>query len=228
MTSATARIKICGFRRLEDVELAVALGVDMLGFNCWAGSPRHVPIDELRPLVRAVPQRTEVVLVFVRAETDEVARTLAAIDARSQQLWIQLHGDEDPTRYAHLGVPAIQVLRVGGAEPSKVRASRVLVDVRAPTFGGTGLRVDPGELARLLPALPLGWILAGGLDVENVRDAIRRYSPGAVDVASGVEVSPGVKDHAKMTAFVAAVREASQAIEASVTREESEENHVDC
>ena len=201
------RVKVCGLRRREDVERCVELGVEMLGFNCWEGSPRYVAPLALTSLVRAARSQ-EVVLVFVRAEPDEVGAVLSAIDIPRDRLSIQLHGDEDPARYSSLGVRIVQVLRLArpGEPVRPVLTSRVLLDAHTPGFGGTGRRIDPETVLRLLPVLPEEWMLAGGLDAARVRELVERFRPWAVDVASGVEVSPGVKDHGKLAAFVASVR----------------------
>jgi phosphoribosylanthranilate isomerase len=203
------RIKVCGVRRQTDVERCVDLGVDMIGFNCWAGSPRHISPSAIRAALGPAKLGPEIALVFVRAAPEEVERVVEETAVPLDRLLVQLHGGEDPTRYARLGVRLVQVLRVGGAGgdiPFPLSSGRVLLDVHAPAYGGTGQRIPPEALEPLLASLPREWILAGGLDAANVADAVRRFSPWGVDVASGVELEPGVKDHGKLQAFVEAVR----------------------
>jgi phosphoribosylanthranilate isomerase len=200
-------VKVCGLTKREDVDACLALGVDILGFNCWPKSPRYASVATLELLVRDLPEHAEVALIFVRTEPADVADVLRRLPASPDRLWIQLHGDEDITRYANLGARVLQVLRVPTMAPPEARSSRVLLDVRAEDFGGTGRSIDPAHLEEILPTLPREWLLAGGLDAANVASAIRRWSPWGVDVASGVEAAPGVKDAAKLAAFVAAVRE---------------------
>jgi phosphoribosylanthranilate isomerase len=210
VTTPRTHVKVCGLRRREDVELCESLGVELLGFNCWRESPRYVEPHAIRAAVAPATDGMEVVLVFVRAAPEEVRRVVDEADVPKNRLWIQLHGDEDPNDYAHLGLRIIQVLRVGGADamPPLPALPRVLIDVRASTFGGTGQRIDSESVESLIPKLPREWILAGGLNAENVGEAIRRFLPWGVDVASGVETSPGVKDPMKLQAFVKAAREA--------------------
>jgi phosphoribosylanthranilate isomerase len=211
MTST--HIKVCGLQRREDVELCMRLEVDLLGFNCWRGSPRYLAPRTIRATLPPLANGTDVVLVFVHTVPDEVRRVVEETGVPVDRLWIQLHGDENPAEHAQLGLRRIQVLRVGeegSAAPLPPTVPRVLIDVRASTFGGTGQRIDPAVVARLMPSLPREWILAGGLNAENVGEAVRRFSPWGVDVASGVEVSPGVKDAAKVKAFVEAARAARE------------------
>src|ERR1700722_19796775 len=105
-------VKVCGLTRRQDVDACLGLGVDILGFNCWPKSPRFASIAMLQRLVRDLPEPVEVALVFVRAEPNDVADVLRRLPTPPERLWIQLHGDEDVTRYAKLGARVLQVLRV--------------------------------------------------------------------------------------------------------------------
>ena len=201
------RIKICGITRLEDALACVEAGVDAVGFNFWPGSKRHVAVAEAVEIAAAVPPGILRVGVFVRARPADVRATVAAVGLGA----VQLHGDEDPAEYLEAGVPLWQVLRIESALPETVsaRAAEVLLDARAEGFGGSGRSFD-WSLARGARRYGLPFWLAGGLTPANVGEAVRRAEPLGVDVASGVESRPGMKDPALVRAFVAAVRAAEE------------------
>jgi len=201
-------VKVCGLRRPEDVDLCLELGVDLLGFNCWPKSPRYAAPALVESLVARVGGRADVVLVVVDATPDDVLRLLGQVASAGATTWIQLHGGQDPFAYTAAGSRIIQVLRVGGASPlPAVTAERALIDVHHPDFGGTGRAIEHEHVEALRPRLPREWMLAGGLTPSNVGDAIRALRPWGVDVASGVEQEPGVKDRGKLSDFVRLVRE---------------------
>ena len=202
------RIKFCGLRRQQDVDAAVSAGADALGFVLWDGSPRAMTVGAVAALSSPAPvARVGVVVNMAIGEARE-----AVASARLQAL--QLHGDEDATAFASLGVPLLRAVALRDtsdmqralALPADVT---LLVDAAAgPARGGTGARADwalAAEVARRRPA-----ILAGGLTPENVADAIRAVRPWGVDVSSGIEASPGVKDAVRMRAFAAAVAAADR------------------
>ena len=197
------RIKICGITRLEDALACVEAGVDALGFNFWPGSKRHVTVAQATEIARAVPPGVLRVGVFVRARPADVQATIATVGLNA----VQLHGDEDPADYAEAGVPLWQVLRIESSLPGTVSSSaaEVLLDAKAEGFGGSGRRFD-WSLARGARRYGLPFWLAGGLTPANVGEAVRQAEPPGVDVASGVESRPGMKDPALVRAFVAAVR----------------------
>ena len=201
------RVKICGLTRLEDAQLALRAGADVLGFNFWPGSKRHVAVSRAAEIAAALPAGVLRVGVFVRATPDEVRRTVATVGLGA----VQLHGDEDPSDYADAGVPLWQVLRIDTSLPASVSASasELLLDARVEGFGGSGRTFD-WSLARQARQFGLPFWLAGGLTPLNVAEAVRRAAPNGVDVASGVESSPGVKDPERVRAFVAAVRAAEE------------------
>jgi phosphoribosylanthranilate isomerase len=199
------RIKICGLTRPEDVALCADLGADYLGFNFSARSPRRVDGEAAADLLAAA-DRCPRVGVFVDEEPDAVRR---AIDAMRLDL-LQFHRPFAEEDFAY-GLPVLAVERVFGPIPPPrehlARCHAVLYDAGHPTLdGGTGGSFDWRGLAGRSGAVPIG--VAGGLRPENVGDAIRAARPFLVDVASGVESSPGVKDAAKVRAFFAAVRRA--------------------
>jgi phosphoribosylanthranilate isomerase len=207
---STVAIKICGLREPADVDACIALGVQMVGFNFWPKSRRRVAEDVARQLVARLPPTIEPVGVFVDAEPEEVARTVERVGL----LAVQLHGNEDPEAYRDVGASLIQVVRVKPGAPLPVAvagsADRVLLDAWVEGHGGAGVSFDWALVPRAREHLARPILLAGGLTPDNVAEAILRARPWGVDVASGVESVPGVKDHHKLRAFVEAVRQAEK------------------
>jgi len=203
----STRIKVCGITRLEDALACVEAGVDAVGFNFWPGSKRHVAVADAAEIAAALPPGILRVGVFVRARPSEVRSTVAAVSLGA----VQLHGDEDPADFLEAGAPLWQVLRIESALPETVsaRAAEVLLDAKAEGFGGSGRSFD-WSLARGARRYGLPFWLAGGLTPANVGEAVRRAEPTGVDVASGVESRPRMKDPALVRAFVAAVRAAEE------------------
>jgi len=201
------RIKMCGITRLEDALTCVEAGVDALGFNFWSGSKRHVTLAQAEEIARVLPPEVLRVGVFVRAAPAEVRATVSAVGLGA----VQLHGDEDPADYATVGVPLWQVLRIESALPeaASAHASEVLLDAKVEGFGGGGRAFD-WSLARGAGRFGVPFWLAGGLTPANVGEAVRKAQPPGVDVASGVESRPRMKDPALVRAFVAAVRAAEE------------------
>lgn len=207
--SEVPRIKFCGIARLEDAERAVELGAWAVGMVLWPGSARACPPDVAAAIGAALQRRAEVAGVFVNAHLAEVAE---AADAYGLTL-VQLHGDEGPSYCAEVarrtGAKVIKAARVrGAADVQALRSFHTdfhLLDAYAPGLpGGTG-ETFAWDLARAHPRdRPL--LLSGGLSPDNVAAAVAAVRPFAVDVASGVERAPGVKDHARMAAFAQAVR----------------------
>jgi phosphoribosylanthranilate isomerase len=201
------RVKMCGITRLEDALACVEAGAAAVGFNFWPESKRHVPLAQATEIAAALPRGVLRVGVFVRASPDEVraAVTGARLDA------VQLHGDEDPADYVRVGVPLWQVLRLEATLPEAVsaHASALLLDARVKGFGGSGRTFD-WSLAQGARRYGVPLWVAGGLTPGNVGEVVRRVAPEGVDVASGVESSPGLKDPALIRAFMAAVRAAEE------------------
>jgi len=209
------RVKICGITRLEDAELAAELGAAALGFNFYPPSPRYVMAADAFGIIRRLPPFGVTVGVFAD-ETD--LKHITQVAGESGVNAVQLHNPGVPASIgATIGrYPVIWTLAVAnGFRPEDLKdlkAAAFLLDTSHPTLrGGTGKTFD-WNLAR--EARKYGRIiLAGGLTPENVGEAIRTVRPYAVDVASGVESSPGQKDPAKLRGFFAAVREADGQIE---------------
>ena len=202
---ARVRIKICGLTRDEDVRAAVEAGADALGFVFFPPSPRFVDPERAARLVRLVPPFVSTVGLFVNAGAQYVRETLAAVPLHL----LQFHGDEDEAYCRQFGRPYIKaarmepgfdLLRYAAAFPS---AQAILADALVDGYGGGGTAFDWNLIP---PALPKPLILSGGLDADNVGEAIDRVRPAAVDVSSGVEAAKGVKDAARIRAFVAAAR----------------------
>jgi phosphoribosylanthranilate isomerase len=193
------RIKICGVTRLEDALLAARLGADALGFNFWPGSRRHVTPAAAQAIISRLPPFVTPVGVFVNQSEGE----LRAIAAETGIQIFQLHGDEPPELCSRLPLPVVKAIPVDQV----ATLSRLLsYEVRAFLLDTPSRRPFDWSLVEgVSEVAPV--ILAGGLTPENVADAIRAVRPWAVDVASGVESSPGVKDPGLMSRFVNAVRE---------------------
>lgn len=203
--SARPRIKFCGMTRREDAVAAADLGADAIGFVLWEGSPRHVDPVQARAIAGALPPWVWRVGVFVDAPLESMRQ---AVDLIGLDV-VQLHGDESPDVARALRTRVIKAVgRAGLAAENAIAAwdddVLLLVDAVDPVRrGGTGERAD-WSLARSL-ASRRRIVLAGGLSPDNVADGLRAVQPYAVDVASGIEARPGVKDKAKMRAFVDAV-----------------------
>lgn len=204
------RFKICGITRLEDAELALEVGAWAVGVVLWSGSPRLCEPEHAELIARTMRRRALVCGVFHNAPLDEVVENIDAFGLTMAQL----HGDEGPSYCDEVrrrsGVPVIKAARV--AELADVRdLSRFhhvdyhMLDTHRPgTPGGTGVTFDWSLAAARRSKLPL--ILSGGLNPGNVADAIRAVEPFAVDVASGTEAAPGIKDPELVRAFADAVR----------------------
>ncbi|HSQ21420.1 MAG TPA: phosphoribosylanthranilate isomerase [Coriobacteriia bacterium] len=203
------RIKICGLTRPEDAVVAVAAGADALGV-VLAPSRRQVTLDQAAAVFADVPPLVARIGVFVDARADDVWEAVARLGLSA----VQYHGAEAPETCEVAPVPVIKALRVGpGFDASAADAYRdvvsaLLLDTLVPgEQGGTGVAFDWNDVAERIPR----WaavILAGGLTPGNVGDGIRALRPYAVDVSSGVESAPGIKDHALIRSFCAAVRAA--------------------
>jgi phosphoribosylanthranilate isomerase len=200
------RVKVCGITRLEDAELAASLGAWALGFILWPGSPRFAEEAVAAGIARQVRRRVELVGVFVNPTLDEVSHAVDAIGLSH----VQLHGDEGPVFATEIarrtGAKVIKAARVAtGADLQALERFRTdfhLLDTKVEgKVGGSGVAWDWSLAAQRRSKIPM--ILSGGLTAGNVAEGIAQVQPYAVDVASGVEAEPGVKDHAKLEAFMA-------------------------
>lgn len=199
-------LKICGITRIADARHAIAHGARALGFVFWPQSPRFIDPERAADLVAALPSGVDAVGVFVNASVDDIRSIVAATGISI----IQLHGDEPPGYASALGWPVLRSIGINQAE----RAARewpagttFLMDAVDPIRrGGTGATVDWQQAA--IAARGRRIVLAGGLTPENVAAAISTVRPSGVDVSSGVEDAPGVKNHDKVARFLASARSA--------------------
>jgi len=199
------KVKVCGITHLEDALFAAEAGANALGFIFYAKSPRYITPDRAREIILRLPPFVAKVGVFVNEELDRVREIMAYCHLD----YAQLHGDEPPEQVAALAPRAIKAVQVRTAADverlSAYQAAAYLLDTYHPTKpGGTGKTWD-WELA--MEAKKHGpIILAGGLTPENVAVAIQRVHPYAVDVSSGVEAAPGIKDHQMVRRFIIAAK----------------------
>ena len=205
------KVKICGITRLEDAERAIEHGAWALGFILWEPSKRYVNPAVAAGIARSVRRKVETVGVFVNQPLDEIAGLVDTLGLS----YVQLHGDEGPSFCAAVaqrtGARVIKAMRIAHAsdlrELDRFHTDFHLLDTgKAGQYGGTGATWDHQLAANRRNTIPL--ILSGGLTAGNVADGIAAFKPYAVDVASGVEAAPGVKDPEKLEAFFAAVESA--------------------
>lgn len=201
-------VKICGITNCDDALAAVQFGARALGFVFHHPSPRNIEVERAGAIIRELPPFVAAVGLFVNPSDAQVKAVLAATPLDL----LQFHGEESPESCARFGLPFLKAVRVRpgmdllqyalGFSGAKALLLDAFVEGR---HGGTGVAFD----WNLIPAgLPLPVIVSGGLKPENVGAAIRRLRPYAVDVSSGVEARPGVKDHARLAAFMQGVRDA--------------------
>ncbi len=207
------RVKICGVTLPDDAARIASAGVDFIGLNFWERSKRYVEPDRA-PLIASVVRsigKAKLVGVFVDPELDEVQEAVASADLDI----IQLHGDEHPELVDRIARavyrPVWKALPIGSARDldglDVWKAEALLLDAPTPGRGGAGATFDWQLARQARERYPsVNFLLAGGLDPENVTTAIQTVQPWAVDVASGVEAGPGIKDAGKLDAFITAVR----------------------
>ena len=203
----TTVVKICGVTRVEHALAAAHHGAHAIGLVFYELSPRYVDPDTAARIVRALPPFVTPVGLFVDAPEDEVRR----ISRTAGIQLIQFHGSETPALCARIGLPYMKAVRVRpGVDLLQYArdfesAQALLLDAyQEGLHGGTGATFD---WALIPPSLPLPIVLSGGLNPDNVNAAVRAVRPWAVDVSSGVEASKGIKDEAKIAAFIQGVRD---------------------
>ncbi len=199
------KIKICGFTNAENAQQAALAGIDAIGLNFYAKSPRHIDIDSAREIVAALPPFVNKVGLFVNANPSLIDEVLCEVALDT----LQFHGDESPSDCAQYEMPFIKAIHVSPeldlikTANEYSQASALLLDTYQPdVYGGSGKSFD-WSLANIELDLPI--ILAGGLTPDNVSVAINTAQPYAVDVSSGVESAKGLKDIDKIRAFISNV-----------------------
>jgi phosphoribosylanthranilate isomerase len=204
------RIKFCGMTRAGDIRLAGELGVDAVGFIFAHGSPRRVAPNEARAMRQATSPMVDVVALFRNNPKEEVREVLRVV----RPTLLQFHGEEDDAFCRSFNLPYLKAVPMGGSDEVNARtlqlafpnASGFLFDSHAPgASGGSGATFD---WQRLPTGLHRPFLLAGGITADNVFDAIVATLPWGIDVSSGIELSPGIKDGHKMRKFVEEVRRA--------------------
>jgi phosphoribosylanthranilate isomerase len=197
-------VKICGITTAEDACAAVECGASAVGFVFWPASPRYLEPDRARAIIATLPSSVAAVGVFV----NQPASYVNAVADLAKLAAVQLHGDETPAFAAEMTRPVIKAVSVDGDAPEVAEwPERVmlLADAKDPVRrGGTGIRAD--WLAAAAVARGRRLLLAGGLTPENVAEAIAQVRPFGIDVSSGVEVRPGVKDRGRLEALFDAMR----------------------
>jgi phosphoribosylanthranilate isomerase len=199
-------IKICGITRLADALHAVEHGAGALGFVFWPQSPRYIPPERAAGIIASLPPDVDAVGVFVNESVDGIRGIVATTGISA----VQLHGDEPPDYAAALGWPVLKAITVGEAEGAAgawPAETTFLMDAADPVRrGGTGMTVDWQRAAAAARGRRV--VLAGGLTPDNVAAAITTVRPFGVDVSSGVEDAPGVKNQDKVARFLASARSA--------------------
>ncbi|HTX22568.1 MAG TPA: phosphoribosylanthranilate isomerase [Candidatus Aquilonibacter sp.] len=201
------RVKICGITNLADALAAVEAGADALGFNFYEKSPRHVSLKTTAEISKQLPAFIMRVGLFVNAPEEFILRAIS----EAGLTMLQFHGDEPPEFCTQFGLMSMKAFRIRDAESlveiPNYQTDAYLLDAFSPEArGGTG-EVFNWDLAVEAQKFGKPIFLAGGLMPENVAAAVRKVRPFGVDVASGVESSPGKKDHAKVNAFIQAVKQ---------------------
>ena len=197
------RVKICGITRSADATAAARAGADAIGLVFYPPSPRFLSLERAREIRDALPPFVQAVALFVNADAAQIAQVVGSV----HPAMLQFHGDEAPGFCAQFGLPFIKACRVKKGSPALEylrpfsQAAAWLFDSHVPEYGGVGESFDWS----LVPATEKPVILSGGLSQANIAEAIRRVRPWGVDVSSGVESAKGIKDAAKIAAFIAEV-----------------------
>lgn len=202
-------VKICGLTNFKDAKAALTLGVDYLGFVTYEKSPRAISLTKLRRIQERLPEPKKSIGVFVNESREKVLKVAAECGLYA----VQIHGHEPPDEFTDMPLPVWRAIRFQeGApfpNPEKWQAERYLIDSTSQgKYGGSGIPADWVLAAVFSQRWPT--ILAGGLNVNNIKAAIKQVNPLGVDTASGVEFSLGKKDHRKMEQFIQLAKGASK------------------
>jgi phosphoribosylanthranilate isomerase len=205
------KVKVCGITKLEDAQKALEFGADVLGFNFYRPSPRFIAPKAARAILQNLPDGTCSAALFVNEQRAAVREVLKSSECAERQpySWLQFHGEESADYCRGWNLKVVKAFRVKDKESLhgmlEFPADFYLLDSWSAGYGGSGTSfpwewIEAGNAEKL--------ILSGGLSVENVEEAVRRIRPYGVDVCSGVEARPGIKDHAKLKAFILAAKAA--------------------
>jgi phosphoribosylanthranilate isomerase len=204
------KVKVCGITNLKDAEKAVEFGADALGFNFYSRSPRCVAPGTARAILQILPKDVCNVALFVNESKEKVRQTLESgrfADGRQAYACVQFHGEESRDYCSGWKMKVIKAFRLKDRTSLNAMAgfpaNFYLLDSWSPGYGGSGHAFPWDWLEGVKPEK---LILSGGLSLANVADAINRIHPYGIDVCSGVEARPGVKDHAKLKEFIAAAK----------------------
>lgn len=200
----STKVKICGITSVDDAELAVRCGADMIGLNFYPHSSRYVSREVAIEIRSVIPENVLCVGVFVNAERSGIEMLVESVSLDM----VQFHGDETTEELDGWNIPTIKAVRVDAskvvaAQIAEIESNYLLFDTfSAGGYGGTGVPFEWRKVAGLSEWVRARTILAGGLDPANVEQAVRAVEPWAVDVASGTEIRPGKKDFQKVEAFI--------------------------
>ena len=204
------KVKVCGITNLADAEKALEFGADALGFNFYPPSPRYIPPADAHAILRRLPEGCSTVAVFVNEPKEKIYEVIThgeLANGRPAYGTLQFHGEESQEYCRGWSLKVIKAFRVRERESlegmEQFPADFYLLDSWSPGYGGSGA-VFPWDWLEGLKSERL--ILSGGLSIENVGEAIRRIGPYGVDVCSGVEARPGMKDHGKLKEFILAAK----------------------
>ncbi len=203
-------VKVCGITNIEDALKAVEYGADTLGFNFYPPSPRYLFPDQAQTIFVKLPPQVCRVAVFVneaRGKVTDILNQLHLLDGDQVLSGVQFHGDEDGEYCRGWGLKVIKAIRVRGPESllglNDFPADLFLLDSWSEGYGGSGAQFRWSWIEDLDPSR---LILSGGLDLDNVQQAVTQIRPFGVDVCSGVEAKPGIKDYGKLKAFIDAAK----------------------
>ncbi len=203
-------VKVCGITNIEDALKAVEYGADALGFNFYPPSPRYLSPDQAQTILAKLPRQVCRVAVFVnepREKVTDILNQLHLLDGDQALSAVQFHGDEDGEYCRGWGLKVIKAIRVRAPESvlglNDFPADLFLLDSWSEGYGGSGAQFRWSWIEDLHPSR---LILSGGLDLDNIQQAVTQIRPFGVDVCSGVEAKPGIKDHGKLKAFIDAAK----------------------
>ena len=206
------KVKICGITNSKDALKAIEFGADALGFNFYPPSPRYISPEKAQAILAELPPEICKVALFVNEPKEKVQEILGygyLSDGKQAFSGLQFHGEESQAYCSGWELKVIKAFRIKNqeslADMNAFPADLYLLDSWDPGYGGSGSSFPWSWLEGLIS---VKWVLAGGLDVQNIREAIRRIHPYGVDVCTGVEAKPGIKDYGKLKEFIVAAKSA--------------------